>query len=225
MANRKIPAPLHARCLPCRGGHFFWLLFFGPAKKSDSPSGESCCCCYCVPKKSHSQGKSFRLAAGHFSLLAQRKVTKRKGPSFKGSHRAWNSAGIFRLAIHGSVGKRRASMPAALRVWVSTPQVRSPGRSRATATLTATSTPTPTLTATATGDCTHKPLRLQQPRQSTHNQPCNPALTPDRPISRPQPPSPSPSNSRSPQYEAAARTVRSTDTRSPPRCPAAPTGD
>ncbi|MDL5366982.1 hypothetical protein QSH18_15330, partial [Xanthomonas sp. NCPPB 2654] len=86
---------------------FFWLLFFAQAKKSNSPQAKalllllqwwSSCrsgfsrdtfltepvAAEAAPTKANAQAKkqqqskSFRPRAGHFSLLAQRKVTKRK---------------------------------------------------------------------------------------------------------------------------------------------------
>jgi hypothetical protein len=46
---------------------------------------------------------------GSFLLLAQKKRTKEKGLPRQGEPVIGSVAGIFRLAIHGSVGKRRAS--------------------------------------------------------------------------------------------------------------------
>jgi hypothetical protein len=46
----------------------------------------------------------------------KKEVTKKKGPC-QNSPAIGKTFGIFVLAIHGSVRKRRASMRAALRVW------------------------------------------------------------------------------------------------------------
>jgi hypothetical protein len=47
----------------------------------------------------------------------KKEVTKKKGPSRQYSPATGKTFGIFVLAIHGSVRKRRPSMAAALRVW------------------------------------------------------------------------------------------------------------
>ncbi len=55
---------------------------------------------------------------------AQRKVTKRKGASPKQLTRVVGLQGIFRLAIHGSIGKRRASCaPPSGSGWIRTARV------------------------------------------------------------------------------------------------------
>jgi hypothetical protein len=51
-----------------------------------------------------------------FFVGPKKKVTKKKGPPRQNNPATGETFGIFRLAIHGSVGKRRASMRAALGV-------------------------------------------------------------------------------------------------------------
>jgi hypothetical protein len=53
----------------------------------------------------------------------KKEVTKKKGPPRQVSPATGKAFGIFVLAIHGSVRKRRPSMAAALRVWWGTPAV------------------------------------------------------------------------------------------------------
>jgi hypothetical protein len=62
--------------------------------------------------------KGFRLPASYFSLLVQRKVTKRKHlpRDVKTAQAICGAEEIFGLAIHGSIRKRRPSMAGALRV-------------------------------------------------------------------------------------------------------------
>src|SRR5688500_7355537 len=76
------------------------------------------CRSYCCCQSNGCNSQSFRPLArpGHFLLLAQEKVTKEKGLPRQGPTTG-RGKGIFRLAIHGSVEKRRTSMCAALRVW------------------------------------------------------------------------------------------------------------
>jgi hypothetical protein len=51
-----------------------------------------------------------------FFVGPKKKVTKKKGPPRQNNPATGNTFGIFVLAIHGSVRKRRASMRAALQV-------------------------------------------------------------------------------------------------------------
>ncbi|MFL5124378.1 MAG: gamma carbonic anhydrase family protein [Microvirga sp.] len=63
--------------------------------------------------------RSSSAAAAEWLFLCwpKEKVTKKKWPPRQINPATGEAFGIFRLAILGSVGKRRASMPAALRVW------------------------------------------------------------------------------------------------------------
>jgi hypothetical protein len=53
-----------------------------------------------------------------FLCWPKEKVTKKKGPPRQNNPATGCTFGIFVLAIHGSVRKRRPSMAAALRVWI-----------------------------------------------------------------------------------------------------------
>ncbi|TWI01903.1 hypothetical protein IP90_02463 [Luteimonas cucumeris] len=102
-ASRKIPAPLHACTGALSGKALSLVTFFGPAKKVTRRKAEAFAAT--KPRQLHLpyqlESKSFRplKRSGHFSLMAQRKVTKRKGPPRHVNPAIGQSVGIFRLAI------------------------------------------------------------------------------------------------------------------------------
>ncbi|NYF21866.1 hypothetical protein HDC36_003342 [Xanthomonas sp. JAI131] len=190
------------------GCAFFWLLFFAQAKKSNSPQGESSCSCSgnshvgaasaatgsvrkasrlkpLLQKRTRKQKQTAKQKlpplAGHFSLLAQRKVTKRKralptrpprcalrvrgctgdsrkghpAPAANGAHPCAPPFGFFPGPSAAAEGNPESQKPR-----------HSNGQSNSRATAKARATAT--ATATATAEQQPKPEQRQQQQQQQH---------------------------------------------------------
>ncbi|NYF22384.1 hypothetical protein HDC36_003860 [Xanthomonas sp. JAI131] len=147
---------------------FFWLLFFAQAKKSDPRQRKLLLLLLLLLQSLNAsmpqcqnqdngnrKGKSFRLAASHFSLLAQRKVTKRK----RALPRALRAARSGSADAPGIRGRGILPLPRTAHIHVRRPFGvfprsirrcgREPGKSKATATAIAKATATATATAKA----------------------------------------------------------------------------
>ena len=103
-----------------RGGPFFCLLFFGPTKKSEPLAGRRVEALHLVSVKNFkATSTAFVRWRGrvHFFCQSTKETEPKKNDSPTKQIRPFIRSGIFRLAIHGSVEKRRPSMGGALRVW------------------------------------------------------------------------------------------------------------
>jgi hypothetical protein len=140
MSCRKIPSKPIKPVSSVGERPFFWLLFFGPAKKSNPPMAEASV--FALGASSKEKGNGFRPLRGlvHFFLLAhcrceapangeagpegerhrreEKETNQRKRAFPDEANQVHCSRRNFPTRHPGSVGKRRTSMCGALRVWV-----------------------------------------------------------------------------------------------------------